>query len=103
MVDEYVHAYVIGEDDLSTTLTVPEVGVVRCRRVQLGEQESRLRAPLIALHETRRRTSLCRQSFCVAHGRREQGAERLVFWLILVSGFVPRRDRASSMCDYQEV
>mmetsp|Transcript_11512 Transcript_11512/g.27322 ORF Transcript_11512/g.27322 Transcript_11512/m.27322 type:complete len:210 (-) Transcript_11512:2002-2631(-) len=88
VVVEDAEADIVCHDDLPKGLR----GVVGRGGVELGEEEPRLAAPLVAVHEARHREALGEDGFRLLPRRLEQLGERLVLRLELVFRLAPLSD-----------
>lgn len=96
MLHKHLQAHVVGENRLSRTRTLRRTihrrRHVRRRRIQLGQQETRLTSPLITHDIPWDRESVREEVLCVCDGRFEEFLEIFIAFLVLVAGFAPLGD-----------
>ena len=88
MVHENLQAHVVGEDDVAAA-THRRTAIVRRARVELSQQESRLRAVLVANDQARDREASREDLISLRLGSGEQLFESHVLGLILVVRLAP--------------
>ena len=92
MIHKRLQANIVGKDRLCRLAhTTIALCSMRCRRIELGQQETRLRTTSVTDNETRQREAVLDEILGIFFGALKQSSEVLVALLLVVSCLAPLR------------